>query len=249
MRNFGRGDTLGERIRVTVWDEATPDQLREEEKPIYPEGVFAVVAGFLGAQPDIDVRVATLDMPEHGLTKAVLADTDVLTWRGHMVHHSVDDVVADRVQQAVLDGMGFIALHSSHYSKVFRRLMGTGASVKWREAGEKERLWVVNPGHPICDGLDEYFELPHTEMYGEFFDVPQPEELIFISWFAGGEVFRSGCCWRRGLGRIFYFKPGHETYPIYYDPNVQRVITNAVRWAKKPTQRYDRSLRRCEPIE
>ena len=240
---------MGESIRVTVWDESTSDQLFELERDIYPEGIGAAVAGFLGRQPGIEAQVATLSMPEHGLTSEVLADTDVLTWRGHMTHDAVDDVIVDRVQEAVLNGMGLIALHSSHYSKVFRRLMGTGGGVKFRESGEKERLWAVSPGHPICEGVGEYFELPHTEMYGEYFDVPQPEELIFISWFAGGEVFRSGCCWRRGLGRIFYFKPGHETHPIYYDPNVQRVITNAVYWARKPTQRYDRAVRKCKPIE
>ena len=102
----------------------------------------------------------------------------------------------------------------------------------WREAAEMERLWIVNPGHEICEGLDgECFELRETEMYGEFFDIPQPDELIFVSWFSGGEVFRSGCTFHRGKGKIFYFRPGHESYPIYHDANVQRVLANAVRWA------------------
>ena len=140
------------------------------------------------------VRTATLDEPEHGLTEGVLAETDVLTWWGHMAHDEVSDEIVDRVQQRVLEGMGLIVLHSGHFSKIFKRLMGTTCNLKWREAGERERLWVVEPGHPIAQGLGEYFELPHEEMYGERFDIPAPDELVFLSWFQGGEVFRSGCC-------------------------------------------------------
>jgi trehalose utilization protein len=68
-------------------------------------------------------------------------------------------------------------------------------------------------------------------MYGEVFDVPAPDELVFVSWFTGGEVFRSGCCYTRGRGRIFYFRPGHETHASYHHPDVRRVIANAVDWA------------------
>ena len=140
--------------------------------------------------------------------------------------------MVERVGQRVLEGMGLIVLHSGHASKIFKRMLGTNCSLRWREAAERERLWIVNPSHPITQGLaGEYFELPHTEMYGEFFDVPEPDELVFISWFEGGEVFRSGCTFRRGAGKIFYFRPGHETFPIYRDSNVRRVVANAVRWA------------------
>jgi trehalose utilization protein len=177
------------------------------------------------------VRTATLEEPEHGLTEAVLAETDVLLWWGHMAHDRVDDAIVDRVQARVLQGMGLIVLHSGHHSKIFKRLMGTGCGLSWREAGEKERLWVVNPAHPITQGLDRFIEIESAEMYGEFFDIPDPDELIFISWFEGGDVFRSGATWRRGQGRIFYFRPGHETYPIYYQPEVLQVIANGVRWA------------------
>ena len=177
------------------------------------------------------MRTATLDEPEHGLTAEVLADTDVLTWWGHMAHGEVKDEIVSRVHQRVLDGMGLIVLHSAHFSKIFKKLMGTSCDLKWREIGEKERIWVVEPGHPIAAGLGEYFEIPHTEMYGERFDIPAPDTLVFISWYQGGEVFRSGCCFHRGKGKIFYFRPGHETFPIYYQPEVLRVITNAVRWA------------------
>jgi trehalose utilization protein len=179
----------------------------------------------------MEVHTATLDEPEHGLTEEVLNNTDVLIWWGHMAHHEVRDDIVERVYNRVLNGMGLIVLHSGHFSKIFRKLMGTTCDLKWREIGEKERIWVIEPGHPIAQGLDEYIELEHTEMYGERFDIPAPDELVFISWFAGGEVFRSGCCFYRGKGKIFYFRPGHETYPIYYNPKILKVIENAVRWA------------------
>ena len=193
--------------------------------------MHAVIAKYLNAQPGIQARTATLDDPDHGLTPDVLAATDVLTWWGHVAHDAVRDEIVEQVQRRVLEGMGLILLHSAHFSKLFRRLMGTSCQLLWREAAEKERLWVVDRGHPIAAGLQEYFELPHEEMYGELFDIPAPDQLVFISWFPGGEVFRSGCCWTRGNGRVFYFRPGHETYPTYYDPQVMSVLTNAVRWA------------------
>lgn len=221
-------------IRVTVWNEGRHEQTDEAVRAVYPHGIHAVIAETLNRQVDITARTATLDDPEHGLTQDVLDNTDVLTWWGHLAHHDVADEIVDRVQQRVLDGMGLIILHSAHFSKIFQRLMGTTCNLNWREVGEKERLWVVSPTHPIVNGLDHYIELPKEEMYGECFDIPAPDELVFMSWFAGGEVFRSGCCFQRGHGRIFYFRPGHETYPTYYDANVMRVITNAVRWAAMP---------------
>ena len=217
--------------RVTVWNEFIHEQQDETCRAVYPDGIHSVIAEFLSAQPDIEARTATLREPEHGLTDAVLADTDVLTWWGHMAHGEVSDEVVAKVCERVLGGMGLLVLHSGHYSKVFKRLMGTTASLKWREEGEKERLWVVSPGHAIAHRVGPYIELPHTEMYGEFFDVPAPDELVFVSWFQGGEVFRSGLCYYRGCGKIFYFRPGHETFPIYKDPQIQRVLVNAVRWA------------------
>jgi trehalose utilization protein len=220
-----------DKIRVTVWNEYRHEKESKEIARIYPQGIHAAIARFLSGQPGIEVRTATLDEPEHGLTDEVLANTDVLIWWGHMAHGEVSDAIVDKVQARILNGMGLIVLHSAHFSKVFRRMMGTSCSLKWREIGERERLWVVLPGHPIAEGLGEYFEIPHCEMYGEYFDIPQPDELVFISWYQGGEVFRSGCCFYRGRGKIFYFKPGHETLPIYHQPEVQQVIVNAVRWA------------------
>lgn len=217
-------------IRVTIWNENRHEKTHEEVRKVYPNGIHAVLADALKGA-GFSVRTATLDEPEHGLTEQVLAETDVLTWWGHMAHGDVKDEIAACVAKRVLAGMGLIVLHSGHMSKPFMRLMGTGCYLKWREAGENERIWVVEPGHPVADGLPEYFDLPHEEMYGERFDIPAPDQLVFISWFKGGDVFRSGCCWTRGAGKIFYFRPGHETFPTYYQKEIQQVIINAAKWA------------------
>lgn len=218
-------------LRVTIWNEGRHEQTNETVRRLYPQGLHGALSAHLAARPGLIVRTATLDQPEHGLTAEVLADTDVLIWWGHLAHGEVRDNVVDRVQQRVLvDGMGLLVLHSAHYAKIFQRLMGTTGNLRWREANEIERIWVVNPAHPIAAGLPDHFEL-REEMYGECFDIPPPDELIFLSWFQGGEVFRSGCTWQRGRGKVFYFRPGHETYPTYHDPHVLRVIENGVRWA------------------
>ncbi|HYP16518.1 MAG TPA: ThuA domain-containing protein [Opitutus sp.] len=220
-------------LRVVVWGENVHEHKSAKVGAVYPNGMHHVIAdGLRGLLPDAVVSTATLQEPDHGLTEERLAETDVLTWWGHTAHDQVADAIVARVQRRVLEGMGLIVLHSGHYSKLFKRLMGTSCSLTWREADERERLWVCNPGHPIAQGIDRCFELPAEEMYGEPFGIPPPDEQVFISWFEGGEVFRSGCCWTRGNGRIFYFRPGHETYPTYYDANVRRVIANAVTWAR-----------------
>jgi len=216
--------------RVTVWNEGRHEKTNPAVQKVYPEGMHTVIAKALREQ-GFTVGTATLDEPEHGLTVEVLAQTDVLIWWGHMAHGDVKDEIVERVHQRVLDGMGLVVLHSGHFSKIFKKLMGTTCDLKWREASEKERIWVVEPGHPIAEGLGEYFEIEHEEMYGERFDIPAPDTLVLLSWFKGGEVFRSGCCYHRGKGKIFYFRPGHETYPTYYQAEVQRVIANGVRWA------------------
>lgn len=219
-------------IRVTVWNEFRHEKHADHAaSQIYPDGIHAVIAKHLNAQEGITARTATLDEPEHGLTEQVLAETDVLTWWGHMAHDEVKDEIVERVVRRVWDGMGLIVLHSGHFSKVFKRLMGTSCDLKWREADEKARIWVIEPGHPIVDGLDQCFELEREEMYGERFDIPKPDELVMVTWFEGGEVFRGGCCWTRQKGRVFYFHPGHESYPTYHNANVLKVITNGVRWA------------------
>lgn len=225
-------------IRVTVWGENIHEHKSKAVAENYPKGMHTCIAEALRVDPEIRAVTATLDQPEHGLTEEALEATDVLTWWGHAAHAKVEDRVVDRVQKRVLEGMGLIVLHSGHYSKIFKRLLGTTCSLTWREAGEKERLWVCNPGHPIAQGIDRYFEIETEEMYGEPFAIPAPAETVFVSWFQGGEVFRSGCCFRRGNGKIFYFRPGHETYPTYHHAQVQLVLRNAVRWARPEGGRW-----------
>lgn len=219
-------------IRVTVWNEYRHEKTEKAVSDIYPKGIHGAIAEFLGTDEELEVRTATLDEPDCGLPQEVLDNTDVLLWWGHMAHQEVPDAVVDRVQASVLKGMGLIVLHSGHHSKVFKRLMGTTCNLTWREDGDMERLWVVAPDHPIAQGIDRYFDLPHEETYGEPFDIPEPDKLVFVGWFEGGEVFRAGCCYRRGRGKIFYFQPGHETFPTYRSKWVQTVITNAVHWAE-----------------
>ncbi len=221
-------------IRTVVWGENVHEQENPVVRGIYPDGMHSTIAAALNENKTISATTATLQEAEHGLTEKRLAATDVLVWWGHAAHGKVDDTIVDRVQQRVWEGMGLIVLHSGHFSKIFKRLMGTPCSLKWREAGESERLWVINRNHPIARGLDDHFELDMEEMYGKSFTVPEPLETVFISWFEGGEVFRSGLTFQRGAGKIFYFRPGHETYPTYHDRNVRQVLRNAVEWAYNP---------------
>lgn len=224
-------------IRVLVWNEFVHEKEQENVKKIYPNGIHNAIKDFLECE-DISVKTATLDDEHCGITDEILAETDVLLWWGHMAHHKVPDDVAVSVQQAVLKGMGFIALHSGHHSKPFKLLMGTTCNLSWREDGDFERVWVLDHAHPITKDLGRYIEIEHEEMYGEPFGIPEPDKLLMIGWYEGGEVFRSGCVYHRGNGKIFYFQPGHESYPTYYNKDVQKVIKNAVRWAA-PSYRVD----------
>lgn len=240
-------------IKVTVWnenvqenglkfaeiDESIPEskfikefleKSEREIKVVHPNGIHNTLKDLLSEEEDIQVRTVTLDMPECGLTQEVLDDTDVLVWWAHIAHDRVPDEIAMRVKQAVLKGMGFIPLHSAHQCKPLQMLLGTSGALKWRE-DDRARVWCCCPAHPIAQGIPESFELPEEEMYCEFFDIPKPDDLVFISWYAGGEVFRSGCTWTRGYGKIFYFQPGHETQRSYFVPEVRQIIKNAVRWA------------------
>lgn len=236
-------------LRVIVWGENVHEHRNDIVRSIYPNGMHRTIAdGIAAYQPGWDVTTATLQEPECGLSETRLAESDVLIWWGHMAHGAVSDQVVERVKTRVLEGMGLIVLHSAHYSKIFKMLMGTTCSLKWREARDKERLWNVMPSHPIAHGIGEYFELPREEMYGEPFGIPTPDELIFISWFTGGEVFRSGATWYRGHGRVFYFRPGHETFPTYHDHNVKKIIGNAVAWAA-PTVNIKDVCPKSPPLE
>jgi trehalose utilization protein len=224
-------------IRVTVWGENFHERSEHDRAAMaerYPRGMHGAIAAGLSELLGDSVVVSTVtqDQPEHGLSEEVLARTDVLTWWGHATHAGVDDSIVDRVQRSVLGGMGLLVLHSGHFSKIFRRLMGTTCSLAWRNSGDTELVWTVNPSHPITAGIPQPIIIDRHEMYGEFFDIPAPDELIFLSTFSGGEVFRSGCCWRRGKGKVFYFSPGDQEYPIYHHPEIKRVLANAVRWAQ-----------------
>lgn len=240
-------------LRVTVWNEGVHETTNPKVQAIYPDGMGKQIAGYLAQQPGIaSVKVAQLNDPDQGVPQALLDETDVITWWGHLAHEQVDEATVDRVQKRVLEGMGIVVLHSGHYSKIFKRLMGTSCFLKWREweeKGEKERVWCVDPAHPIAEGIPDYFEIERSEMYGEHFDIPQPEQQVFISWFQGGEIFRSGCCWHRGQGKVFYFSPGHETLPIYYHETVLKVIANGVKWAAPTHVRGGVQRGKVEPME
>ena len=225
------------RLSVVVWNEHVQERNNPAIYANYPEGLHTVIAQALRRTPGtgakalpVDVSTATLDEPEHGLSEARLQTCDVLIWWGDVAHEEVSDEVVQRIHRRVLEGMGLIVLHAGYSSKIFRRLLGTSCTVKRRAKDERERLWIVAPSHPIAAGLSERFELPVEETYGESFDVAQPDSTVFISWFEGGEVFRSGCCWERGYGRLFYFRPGNIGHPTFHNVNVQRVLANAVQW-------------------
>ena len=217
-------------INVTVWNEYIHEREQENVKAIYPNGIHEYIKSFLDTEEDMEVKTAYLDMPECGLTDEVLKNTDVLFWWGHGAHNQVPDEIVEKVYNEVMNGMGLIVLHSGHHSKIFKKLMGTSCNLAWRE-GDRERVWCVTPSHPIAQGVPAQFEIPVEEMYGEPFVIPTPEEVVFMGWFAGGEVFRSGCTFKRGNGKIFYFQPGHESNPTYHMKEVQQIIKNAVRWA------------------
>lgn len=224
-------------INTIVWGENVHETTNKVVGDLYPTGMHNCIADVLNENDNISATTATLQDAEHGLTTERLAKTDVLIWWGHCAHGDVSDEVVERVAEAVWSGMGLIVLHSAHFSKIFKRLMGTPCNLTWREAGERERLWVTSRNHPIAKDLPDHFELENEEMYGEPFGIPEPLETVFISWFQGGEVFRSGVTYKRGAGNVFYFRPGHETYPTYYDKNVQTVLRNAVNWANNPAER------------
>jgi trehalose utilization protein len=222
-------------VHITIWNEHIHERQNTAVAELYPQGIHSELAHLVGdAFSQATVSTATLEEPEHGLSESLLAQTDVLLWWGHLAHHKVADEVVTRVHTRVMEGMGLIVLHSAHLSKIFRRLMGTTCNLRWREADDVEHVWTVNPAHPIAAGVPQPITLTAHEMYGEFFDIPQPDDLVFISAFSGGEVFRSGCCFYRGKGRVFYFSPGHETYPVYKQAAIRRVLSNAVAWAYQP---------------
>lgn len=238
-------------VGVTVWGENVHERTEAHVQAIYPDGMHRAIAAGISELlgESVTVRTATLDEPGQGLDDDVLGRTDVLMWWGHIAHDEVDDALVERIHQRVLGGMGLVALHSAHYAKIFRRLLGTSCSLRWRNSGEQELVWTVDPSHPIATGVPHPIVIDAQEMYGEHFDIPAPDELVFVSSFAGGEVFRSGCCFRRGAGRIFYFSPGDQDYPVYHHSDVRRVLANAVEWvAPAQTETVDRSQSPHAPL-
>ncbi len=225
-----RNCTMDRKIKVTVWNEFRHEKTLDGARDIYPDGIHACIKSFLD-EAGCEVRLAALDDPDQGLPDSVLNDTDVLIWWGHMAHEEVDNGLVERIKNRVFNyGMGFIGLHSSHMSKPFRAIVGTSGNLLWGDE-QKEIVWNIMPSHPIAKGIPEHFVLESEEMYGEPFMIPQPDAVVFTAWFEHGNVFRNGCCFLRGLGKVFYFQPGHETCRSFYDENVRRIIINAVKWA------------------
>lgn len=218
------------KLRVTVWNEFVNEREYESIRRIYPEGIHGCLRRFLEREQDIEVTCVTLDMPHQGITAELLDNTDVLIWWSHARQDDITDENVRLVKNAVHAGMGLIALHSAHFSRIMQALLGTTMTLHWRH-GDREKLWCVCPNHPIAKGIPPCIEIPEEEMYGEVFDIPKPDDVVFLGWFASGHVFRSGVTFTRGMGRIFYFQPGHEEAPVYEQPEIQQIIVNAVRWA------------------
>lgn len=223
-------------IRVTIWNEFIHERENEDIKKIYPNGIHTCISDFLKKEKDLQITCKTLDMPNQGIDEETLENTDVLIWWSHIKQDEITDENVELIQRYVQRGMGLIALHSAHFSKIMKRLLGTSMTLKWRH-GDKENLWCVNPMHPIAKGVPECITLLKEEMYGEYFDIPTPDDVIFLGWFSGGEIFRSGVTFHNGYGKIFYFQPGHEQYPIYHVKEIQQIITNAVYWAYQPNKK------------
>lgn len=233
-------------IRITIYNEYIHEQEYDDIRKVYPNGIHGCLKEFFDTVEGFETNVATFDMTEHGLSEQVLQNTDVLIFWSHARQDEFSEAVADRVCEHIRRGMGFIGLHSAHYSKIMKKILGTSMTLKWRH-GDREKLWCINRSHPIAYKVPEMIELPEEEMYGEYFDIPKPDDIVFMGWFAGGEVFRSGCTFTRGFGKIFYFQPGHEEYPIYYRDEIRQILENAVRFCN-PQMRRSESLE-CEHVE
>ena len=218
------------KIRVTVWNEYEHERTIPAVGRVYPEGIHGAVAEFVNREADMEAVTSTLQDRNQGITEELLRRTDVLIWWSHARQEDITDETVELVRRHVHEGMGLIALHSAHYSRILRALLGTPMTLSWRH-GDSEKLWCISPAHPIARGVPECIEIPEEEMYGEPFAIPRPDDVVFLGWFSGGEVFRSGCTFTRGYGKIFYFQPGHEEARVYGIPEIQKIIVNAVRWA------------------
>jgi trehalose utilization protein len=219
-------DTPAGRTRVHVWCEGTAP------KAVYPDDVDGALAAELQKRPGLAVSRGRLSDAESGLPDAVLDATDVLIWWGRLRHDDVPEARARAVVDRVKAGqIGFVALHASHASKPFRGLMGTPCEPgAWRDDGRPEHVAIKAPAHPIARGVTP-FTIPKTASYLEPFAVPEPETVVLVSSWEPGETFRSGLTWTIGRGRVVYFRPGHDAFPVLFHPAVRQVIANAAVWA------------------
>ena len=225
-------------IRVTIYNEYIHEREYEDIHRIYPDGIHGCIKAFLEKEADMTVNIATFDMEEHGLTEEVLKNTDVLIWWSHARQEEISDRVVERVCRHIRCGMGFIGLHSAHYSKVMRQILGTSMTLSWKH-DVHEKLWCIDPTHPIAEGVPACIDIPCEEMYAEPFGIPKPDDVIFAGWFDKGYVFRSGVTFTRENGKLFYLQCGHESHPVYHMPEIQRIIINAVRYVR-PIRRADK---------
>lgn len=217
---------------VLVWSEETVHD------DVYPNDINSAVAEHLNEHPEFVAQAVHIDEPDQGVSEDRLEWADALVWWGHARHDDVREETVDRVEEYVTEeGVGFLALHSAHYALTFKRLVGASGDlgeVRWEDIppGETEELEVVDPDHPIAAGVED-FTLPEVEMFGEPFDVPEPDDVVLHSTFPEGGEFRSLCTFTFGAARGAYFRPGHEEFRIYHDENVRRVVANAVRWVAR----------------
>lgn len=226
------------KIKVVVWNEFRHEKRSEKVAAIYPNGLHAVIKEFLDEDSELEVSLAALDDADCGLPDERLEDTDVLVWWGHMAHGDVPDELVTKIRDRVYEGkLGFVALHSAHHSKPFKAIVGTNGNLTWGR-NQKEIIWNLMPSHQIAEGIPDHFTLESEELYSEPFYIPQPDALVFGAWFEDGNIMRAGACFNRGAGKVFYFQPGHETCRSFFNPHVQRVIKNAIHWAR-PTVSYE----------
>ena len=230
---------MNKKLNVVVWNEFRHEKVKEKAIANYPDGLHATIKKFLDVNEDMSVTLAALDDECQGLPDELLNNTDVLVWWGHIAHEEVSDELVAKIQKRVYEGkMGFVALHSAHHSKPFKQIVGTNGNLSWGR-NQKEIMWNLMPQHPIAAGIPDHFLIEEEELYCEPFYIPQPDALVFGAWYEDGFIFRAGACFLRGAGKIFYFQPGHESCKALHNPYVQKVITNAVRWAAPSNMGYD----------
>lgn len=217
-----------ESVNALVWSEGT------EPEDVYPRGVRGPIADYLSEETDIEARTRSIEDEDQGVSGDDLEWADVILWWGHLRHDDVTDETVDRIEEHVREnGVGFVSLHSAHYARPYKRLIGMSGDLGGHRLtdDESEYVEVCAPDHPIAEGVDD-FTLPEVEMFGEPYDIPEPETVVLHSEYSeGDEEFRSGVTFEFGEGRGFYLRPGHEEFEIYLDDNIQRIVTNATRWA------------------